>query len=380
MSLRPPDRLLSPQVPWRRTIIVDGPLALKMRHVGLARAGARNADVLTLPMLAARLAGGFAQPATSDALYPAVAAALAAGGFAEIEQIRDLPGMIRAATRTLTNAWRVDFSFQDHRAQSQRIADLALVEARVRASLPSMWLIPPDLRSVALDKIEHAERLVGEVVVEGVLQVDPVWRPLVAALCGAGSLRWEAPAAADHGWFEGSFVATATPPAPAASADVCADPHAEAVEALRWARALLSQGAAEASDLAIAAADTGPLDEHLMVLARAAGLPLHFTHGLPALATREGQACASLADVLLRGLSQDRVVRVLRRSADAVDLPDDWWASLPPGALLSTVGHWCQALEEARPRKRSCHRCWTSSVAVLGSPARPASACCQAHP
>jgi hypothetical protein len=55
------------------------------------------------------------------------------------------------------------------------------------------------------------------------------------------------------------------------------------------------------SEIAITTASPTAWDDTFLVLAREAGLPLHFSHGIPALATREGQTCVALADILLRG-------------------------------------------------------------------------------
>ena len=135
-------------------------------------------------------------------------------------------------------------------------------------------------------------------------------------------------------------------------ADACADPRAEAVEALRWVRSLLARGDVAACDVAIAATSTEPYDVCLLALAREAGLPVHSTHGVPALDTRDGQACAALADVLLRGPTQERVRRLLQR-VDVTDVPRDWSRGLLRGALLAEVEHWRQAMEATRSYRSS---------------------------
>jgi hypothetical protein len=84
----------------RRTVIVEGPLALNMRRIAAAREAEAGVQIVSLPQLAARLAGGFARPARSEDLDPAIQSALEAGGFAELESIRSLPGMTRSV------AWR----------------------------------------------------------------------------------------------------------------------------------------------------------------------------------------------------------------------------------------------------------------------------------
>jgi len=60
------------------TVIVEGPLAFAMRRYEAARAGEVGLQILNLSQLAARLAGGFAQPITPEILEPAIQAALRA--------------------------------------------------------------------------------------------------------------------------------------------------------------------------------------------------------------------------------------------------------------------------------------------------------------
>lgn len=85
----------------RSTFIVDGPLALRSKRLAAAREGAIGRDILTLPLLAARLAGGFIMPLGTDALFPAIQAALAAGEFKDIASVAGLPGMPRAVLQSL---------------------------------------------------------------------------------------------------------------------------------------------------------------------------------------------------------------------------------------------------------------------------------------
>jgi hypothetical protein len=76
-------------------------------------------------------------------------------------------------------------------------------------------------------------------------------------------------------------------------------------------RNLISSGAARPGDIALAAAHPEAWDEHFLALAADTGIRIHFSHGVPALSTRDGQRCAALADLLLRGLSEARVRRLV---------------------------------------------------------------------
>src|SRR5262245_31269626 len=97
----------------RRTIIVEGPLAFRMRRLAAARRAEAGVQIMTLPQLAARLVGGFTRPARSQDLDPAIRAALEAGGFADLESIRELPGMTRSVAWTLSRVWGADFALAD---------------------------------------------------------------------------------------------------------------------------------------------------------------------------------------------------------------------------------------------------------------------------
>ncbi len=226
-----------------------------------------------------------------------------------------------------------------------------MIEARVRANLPAGVLTPRDLRDAALQRLRHAPVVLGPVELDQAVRVARVWRPLLDTPAQHVRLTWRNPDAVDVAWFAGNVVCD-TRPAPAEPEIIsCATPREEAIEALRWMRELIGVGRARPEEIAICATATEDWDDYMLVLAADAGLPLHFSHGVPALASREGQACAALADVLLNGLSQDRVRRlfghVAGRSQGLKDLPPTWAQGLKPGAALFELDQWRRSLDEA---------------------------------
>ena len=58
------------------------------------------------------------------------------GGFKAIRPIADLPGMVRAATSTLSKVWDADLDFGEWLKRNDQIADIALIEKRVLFGLP----------------------------------------------------------------------------------------------------------------------------------------------------------------------------------------------------------------------------------------------------
>ena len=330
----------------RRIAVVHGPLAFRMRRVQAARDGDLGLEVLTIPQMAARLAGGFRRPADEEMLHPVISRVLTEAKLTELAPVAEMPGMIRAVTQTLRRLWHADFNLDAVADQSARLRDLAQIQTLVRAALPSGALIPPDLRDAAIQRIRHAKALLGRVCIEGLSDIDPVWRPLFTKLSQEVSITWRAVGSTDRAWFAGRLEATPETAPKILTGEVAADPRAEVVEALRWARALLSRDDVLACDIAITAASPSAWDDHFLVLANEAALPVHFSHGVPALSTRDGQACAALADVLIGGLSQDRVRRLINRLPGDVKsmIPGDWSTGLSRRAGLFTVEHWSRAL------------------------------------
>jgi hypothetical protein len=142
-----------------------------MRRVDAANEGANGRQILTLPLLAARLAGWFLVPATQDALYPAVRQALKGGGFEGIGKVSDLPGMPAAVLSSLCDWWAAGSS--PVRAENPRLRDFVLLERRVRDALPAAMLAPPDLVQAALKRLAFAPTLLGPVTLQDIVAVHP---------------------------------------------------------------------------------------------------------------------------------------------------------------------------------------------------------------
>ena len=165
-----------------RTVIVEGPLAFAMRRFEAARAGEIGLQILSFPQLAARMAGGFPQPITPEILEPAIQAALTEKGFKEIERVCDLPGMTRAVAQTLQKVWSADIDLEAAATEgAPRLGDLAAIEGRVRAWLPTGMLLPRDLCAAAITRMDRAPALIGPLRIEN-YWIPPLWRKLLEAL------------------------------------------------------------------------------------------------------------------------------------------------------------------------------------------------------
>ena len=327
-------------------------MAYAQRRWQAARRSESGVQIYTLALLAARLAGGFHRPAFSADLEPCIKQALDAGGFIDIEQMRQLPGMTRSTARTLADLWSKDVSLSDLSSGNARTADLALIERRVLTALPLGVLPPRELREAAIRRIHHAPAILGEVELDRLSHVPPVWRPLLEALHAFIELRWIGPSAATVPWFRGSVLPDADA-AEAAPMEVvsCADPSAEVVESLRWARELIASGRARPEEISICSTSTERWDQYLVTLVDSSDLPIHFSNGRPALSSWDGQACAALVDVLLNGVSQDRIRRLLRYSAGRCEalreLPPHAMKGLHSAAGLFEFVQWPRALADA---------------------------------
>jgi hypothetical protein len=362
-----------------RTTIVEGRLALHMHRLEAARAGHSGLQIFTVPQLAARLAGGFATWIDREHLEPAIQTTLDQGGFVELEPVRRLPGTARALASTLRKAWDADLDFcTAGYAESPRICELQLVLARLRAILPKAMLTTRELRDAALERIQHSPRIIGPVCIDRLTSVAPVWRPLIEHLSRHVPVEWRAYEEAETGWFSGVVRPIAhTPPPSEPSVVSCADPHHEVVESLRWARQLITSGTAKPHEIAIAAVSATSYDDHFLAVVTRTGLKIHFLHGIPALSTRDGQRCAALADILMHGVNQQRMRRLLAlcrgHSTIFDDLLDRWMGMLPRGATLLTLEDWVRALEVAKRKDASLHS-FEDALPLLATLARGRSA------
>ena len=326
---------------------------LRMRELRLeaARGRRHGLQIMTFEQLAARLAGGLVQPVDDDALREAITAVLPETALGELEGIKGLPGMVVAAADTLRKAWRAGVDLQARAGEHPRLQSIASLEAAVVDALPPAMMRPADLVAAGRARLNHAPALFGPVEIVGITELSPVWRPLLHALAAHVPVRWIAGPRPVPDWLDGQAIeiVRADAQAPNISAVSAATAYHEAVKAMRWARQLLASGRAEPAEIAIASATPADYDDHLLALRADASLDLHFVHGVKVTASREGQAAAALADILLRGLSQTRMRRLntlLRGYAGPfADLPEGWTRVLPPDAPLSSPEAWTRLID-----------------------------------
>ncbi len=347
----------------RKTLVVHNRYAWRSHRTRTALAAGQGLQLLTIEQLAARLAGGFLQPIDPDNFNTAVEAALAVP-MGELDSIKALPGFRRAVATSLNKAWAAGVHLAEEsesatdRAAKARLASLATLEREVLARLPKNQLRPRDLVIAASERSRHARAVFGRIEIHGRTEMSPVWRPLLSLITQATEVVWMAEARHVPDWLSSTGIAVqrSTPQQPAISAISCASPRHEVLEALRWARRHLAQGASP-QQIAIVAASPEAWDDHMLALAETANLPIHFVHGRAALTASEGQLAAALAEVLLRGFSRTRLIRfvALLRSQNPrfAPLPGDWWRALPENAPLLDGARWQRAIAALTPESFS---------------------------
>ena len=343
----------------KRTIIVAGGAAAAALRLETARAGAHGCEIRSIEQAAARLASGFLGPVETDALTEAAAEIVrdaSEADLGDLVSISDLPGLPNALASTLGRAWSagIDLAERAHaQPGSARLATLAKLEAAILTRLPTAMLRPADLVQRALRRIAHAPRVLGPIECRFLPDLAPCWRPLLLALARHVDVAWNAGPCPMPEWVRsgGLQLIASKPATPMLSAVTCATARHEVVEAMRWARGLLAGGTVRAQQIAFAAATPGEFDDLVLTMSRDANLDVHFGHGRRALTTRDGQAAAALADIVLRGLSQDRVRRLARMAHDPATpfgrLPENWGQGLLGKAPLGSPARWRQAIAVA---------------------------------
>lgn len=330
--------------PVRRTVVVFGRLQSRELRLSAARGRTAGLQVMTIEQLACRLAGGFARPIEDEALRASLQKALADTTVGELDAIKVLPGMVDACVGTLRKVWtaRIDL----HTGGHARLASLAALETALLPLLPSGMKRPGELVDAALQRVQHAPAVFGDVDVLGLTELEPCWRPLLGALAAHTKVRWVAGPRSTPDWLADLSIEVVASEAahPELRTVSAASALHEAVEAMRWARQLIATGAARPSEIAIASTSPGEFDDHFLALRADANLSIHFVHGTKIAASRDGQAAAALADILLRGLTQRRFRRfaALARgtSGPFAEFPKGWLKVLPTDAPLSSVQSW----------------------------------------
>ena len=335
----------------RKTIVVRTRLAGHMARIDAARGSQSGLQIMTMGQLAARLAGGFLRLIDADVLRDAVSEALATVNLGELEAIKDLPGMVRATVATLDKVWRagVDLAGESH----PRVQSIRTLEREVLRRLPPSMKRPKELVDLARARIGYAKIVLGPVEIHGHSEMSPSWRPLLRVLGEVVPVTWVAGPRHVPAWLKDTKVEIVTEPSSGSQPMVlsCANPQHEVIEAFRWMRELLASGKARPEEIAIAAASPADFDDHVFALSRDANIPVHFVHGIKAVAGRDGQATAALAEVLVKGISQDRVRRLLAllrpNPPPLRELPPNWTRILPSDAPLTAVERWERVFRQA---------------------------------
>ena len=338
----------------RETLVIHSRLSWRQVRGAAAIERQHGLQALAIEHVAARLAGGFLQPINPDSLKEAIGEAIAVD-LGEFNDIKTLPGFSRAAAATLKKAWAAGLKFTELAKTSDalvrsRIDAVTRLEAEVLKRLPPSMRRPADLVDLALPHLRHAKTLFGAIHVLGRTEMSPVWRPFLAELKGVTDVQWVAGPRQVPAWVRelGIAVIETAPEQPAIQSESCASPRHEALEAMRWARALLASRRAKPEEIAIAAASPTEWDDHFQALSEMAGIDLHFVHGRKALSTPEGQLAAALAEVLLRGFSQARMTRLIAllrsQNPDFKIVPGNWWHALPEDAPLLDAASWRDVL------------------------------------
>jgi len=337
----------------RSTLVIHGRLAMREARLAAARSSRHGLQIMSFEQAAVRLAGGFARPIDEESLRAAIQAVLPATPMGELESIKMLPGMIGAAADTLHKAWRSGIDLAARSTDHPRLDAIARLEAAVLAQLPDGMMRPVDIVAAASSRIAHAPAIIGSMEIAGLTELSPCWRPLVKELAALIPMQWTAGPRSVPDWLgdSGVIVVQTNAEGPTVGSVSAATAYHEAIEAMRWARALLTSGVSP-SDIAIATASPADYDDHFLALRADANIDLHFVHGVRTATTREGQAAAALADIVVRGLSQSRLRRLAalcRNSAPLASLPEGWLRVLPSDAPLSTSTAWNRLLTRLKP-------------------------------
>jgi hypothetical protein len=127
--------------------------------------------------------------------------ALAERRFSKFNDIAGLPGMPRAVMEALRKIWNTDRDLKSLAKRGEQMADLKRIETEIRRQLPAAWLLPTDLRDRAVARAGKAPKLLGAIVLDGIVDIEPLWRPLINAM--VTHVEWRTSGKVDRKWFPG---------------------------------------------------------------------------------------------------------------------------------------------------------------------------------
>src|SRR5690606_24525563 len=165
----------------RSTSVVSDSLAGRRLRDQIARENRLGHRVTTLAGLAARLAGGFGGTIPGAHLKKSLQDP-PLNELTSLRSIAELPGFARAAARTLNSVWLagIDVAAMATKPEAQeRWAELLALQEHARATAQFGARLPHELVAAAIDKVHLAPQLLGELRLEYVDEVPPVYRPLL---------------------------------------------------------------------------------------------------------------------------------------------------------------------------------------------------------
>jgi len=239
-----------------------------MARVEAARAGGHGIQILTTGQMAARLAGDFFAPIDPDSLRDAVRETLPEADLGELENIKTLPGMVRATVSTLDKVWRADIDLSS--SSHPRLPALAALEQKVLRRLPPSMKKPKALVDLACSRIAHAPAVLGPIDIHSHSEMPVCWRSLLRSLAEVVPVTWIAGPRSVPEWVDGKHIEIIRTEPNYATPLLysCATPQHEILEAFRWMRALMAQGKARREEIAIAAASPVDFDDHVLALSQ----------------------------------------------------------------------------------------------------------------
>ncbi|MCY4170800.1 MAG: PD-(D/E)XK nuclease family protein [Bacteroidetes bacterium] len=292
----------------KNTIVVLDRHCYISKRLDIARECSHGTQIMMMSDLAVRLAGGFIKAVDIAFLRAIIHEVLVDTNLGSLNNIKDLPGFVGAATNTLNKAWLSGFDLdQPH----ERVKEVSQLNDAVCKRLPASMLPPQALINVAYKNLNLAPVILGPVNFIGMTELHPCWWPLIEELSHYVPVTWVAgPRHIPHHLPKNCTQITEPNQSPQITTVSCSTPYHEAIEAMRWARQLVTQEGIHPQDIAIATTDTKVYDDFFIALREESDLPLYFAHGVNVTQPSHGQSTLALADLLLRGISSDRIFRL----------------------------------------------------------------------
>lgn len=346
----------------KTTLIVDNMLSMQEEKLKLAKENKLGVQVMFIEQFFERLAGGFLKTINYMQTQKVINKNVEKVELKEIKNISKLPGFSKATANTLFKVWLSDINKDDYKENS-RFNDLMNISNELEKSLFPNIKLPKTIVELCNNNLDNIKNIFGDITFKNMTEIAPLWKNAILKIVTYNKSKkndinfyWDSCHYKKPDWvnLENGFIVKDNIFKKTNNIKTYsfATPREEISNVIRWAKELLSKGVLP-NEIAICSSMPNLYDSILFSIIENAELKIHFANGISIINSENGQEIASLIDILLRGVSQKKLKRLINLMKNdnnllIKDLPENWEDNIPYEASLTTFERWDNILKNKK--------------------------------